>query len=435
MDAERLGLAVPAPRVGLEAVRGIEIEPYAAELARVTLWIGDLQWLQKNGYTAWAEPILSSLDRIENRDALLTADGTEATWPAADAIVGNPPFLGGKKLRDNLGDAYVGRLFAAFRGRVPAEADFVCYWVEKAWRQIAQKNAERAGLVTTNSIRGGPNRRVLAPIADAGALHEAWADQPWVLEGAAVRVSMLGFGAGFIERRLEGFSASQINADLTGANVDLTKAARLKENAGVALQGFKFGGPFAVDGATARSMLLEPRNPNGRFNSEVVRPWMNGEDITSRPRDRWSIDMSMIALESDAALFERPFLEVRQAFDAENERRRKKNQRVLRQGESRVPWWQHQRSRGELRKAMAGIARYIATPEVAKHRLLKFYPSDVVPSGSVYAITRDDDTTFGVLHPAFTNCGRCAWGRGSASATIPATPPPPPSRPFPFPRV
>ena len=96
VDSERLGLPARVPRVGLECVRGIEIEEYAAELARVTLWIGDLQWMRKNGYTGFAEPILSNLDQIENRDALLNPDGTEAEWPAADVIIGNPPFVGGK---------------------------------------------------------------------------------------------------------------------------------------------------------------------------------------------------------------------------------------------------------------------------------------------------------------------------------------------------
>ncbi|MFY7852598.1 MAG: DNA methyltransferase, partial [Brevundimonas sp.] len=138
IEAERLtGLQSPAPRVGLQCVRGIEIEPYAAELARVTLWIGDLQWSLKNGFRNWPRPILSTLDQIENRDALLNPDGTEAQWPVVDAIVGNPPFLGKARLRDGLGDAYVEQLFRTYRGRVPAEADFVTYWVEKAWRTVS----------------------------------------------------------------------------------------------------------------------------------------------------------------------------------------------------------------------------------------------------------------------------------------------------------
>src|SRR5690606_15214125 len=100
VDAERAaGIPQQTPRVGLDNVRGIEIEPYAAELARVTLWIGDLQWMKKNGFTGWSEPILSTLAQIENRDALLNPDGTEAQWPEVDAIIGNPPYLGAKLMR------------------------------------------------------------------------------------------------------------------------------------------------------------------------------------------------------------------------------------------------------------------------------------------------------------------------------------------------
>ncbi|MBL9009540.1 MAG: class I SAM-dependent DNA methyltransferase, partial [Alphaproteobacteria bacterium] len=273
VEAERMGIAAPAPRVGLDAVKGIEIEAYAAELARVTLWIGDLQWMKRNGYTNYREPILNTLDQIECRDALMTrvepsapsggeagaaggspAEGREggktetvakaplpssghlppnrapkgalgeggerwieAQWPEADAIIGNPPFLGGKRMRDGLGDAYVERLFALFKGRVPAEADFVVYWVEKGWEAIKAGRARRVGLVATNSVRGGANRKVLETIADAEALQEAWADEPWILQGAAVRVSMLGYGEGFVGRQLDGRAVATINADLTSA--------------------------------------------------------------------------------------------------------------------------------------------------------------------------------------------------------------------------
>ncbi|WP_298123992.1 DNA methyltransferase, partial [Brevundimonas sp.] len=324
IEAERLtGLQSPAPRVGLQCVRGIEIEPYAAELARVTLWIGDLQWSLKNGFRNWPRPILSTLDQIENRDALLNPDGTEAAWPPVDAIVGNPPFLGKARLRDGLGDAYVEQLFRTYRGRVPAEADFVTYWVEKAWRTVSnppplgevasKRSAEdgggspqtpypdqapstalrspspdgggfrRVGLVTTNSIRGGASRRVLDAIADAGAIWEAWADEPWTLQGAAVRVSMIGFGDGFVERRLEGQPVDQVQSDLTGTTLDLTKAVRLSENKAVAFLGIKKGGPFEVEGGVARSWLLMPTNPNGRRNAEVLRRRISGSDIVRRP--------------------------------------------------------------------------------------------------------------------------------------------------------
>ena len=98
LEAETLGLQRGFPAVGPEAVLGIEINPYAAELARLTVWIGEIQWMLGHGYSLNDQPILKPLDTIECRDALLNPDGTEATWPTADAIVGNPPFLGGSKL-------------------------------------------------------------------------------------------------------------------------------------------------------------------------------------------------------------------------------------------------------------------------------------------------------------------------------------------------
>jgi len=395
VDAERLGLPAPAPRVGLQAVRGIEKEAYAAERARVTLWIGDLQWRQRNTYTAYKEPILSNLDQIENRDAILNEDGTEAQWPEADAIIGNPPFVGGKKLRESMGDAYVDRLFEVYAGRVPAEADFVCYWVAKAWeglgtppRAVGFGGGKKAGLVTTNSIRGGANRRVLEPIVAAGALREAWSDEPWVLEGAAVRVSMIGFGWGLAEQRLDGQAVERINANLTAGSVDLTRAARLKENANVAFQGPVKVGPFDLDGAAARAMLAEPRNPNGRPNSDVVVRLETGIEIVRRPADRWIIDFGERSL-SEAALYEAPFAYVERyvkPFRANNNDKQRRER-----------WWLLGRSGADYKAAAARCSRVIMTPRVAKHRLFCWTVATTLPDSAVVALARDDDLCFGLL--------------------------------------
>jgi type II restriction/modification system DNA methylase subunit YeeA len=313
-DVLRLGLEHPAPRVSVRQLRGIEIERYAAELARVTLWIGDLQWLKKNGYLPDRRPILDTLDQIEERDALLDRskgsepkDWPEAEWPETDVIIGNPPFVGGKKMRENFrNDALVNRLFEVYDGRVPGEADLVCYWLEKAWREIGAGRAARAGFVTTNSIRGGANRRVLEPIVSSDALFEAWSDEPWVVQGAAVRVSQVGFGNGFVARRLNAQTAIHINADLTAADTDLTKSTRLIENSRCAFQGPVKVGAFDIDGSTAREWITAPANPNGQGNITVLRPWANGLDIARRPLDKWIIDFDGLS-EKEAALFELPF--------------------------------------------------------------------------------------------------------------------------------
>jgi type II restriction/modification system DNA methylase subunit YeeA len=422
LDAEALGLHRGFPRVGPECVLGIELNPYAAELARVSVWIGEIQWMRRNGFDAAKDPILRPLETIECRDAVLHEDGTRADWPKADAVIGNPPFLGGKRLRDSLGDGYVDALFAAYAGRVPPEADLVAYWVAKAWSAVASGRAGRVGLVTTNSIRGGANRRVLAPIADAGGLFEAWSDQPWTVEGAAVRVSLLCFdrgqgsgtpgqargdedkqsldqtrhpgpepGSRFV--RLDGREVARINADLTAAASDLTKAARLGENAGVAFMGDTKGGAFDVPGELAREWLRLPLNPNGRPNADVLRPWVNGMDVTRRPADKWIVDFGWTMSEREAALYEAPF-----AYIAEHV----KPVRIANRRQAYADfWWRHVEPRQGLWQALQGLPRFLGTPRVAKHRLFAWLDLRTLPDSQVIAIARDDDTAFGILHSRF----------------------------------
>jgi hypothetical protein len=274
LDCEALGLGMAVPRVGPEILRGIEVNPFAAELARTTIWIGDIQWRVKNAISHHPRPVLRKLDSVECRNALLTPDGkggfVEAEWPDADFIVGNPPFLGGKLMRRGLGDATVKALFETYDSRVPAEADLVCYWFSKAWEALQASRAKRVGLVATNSIRGGANRKVLEPIAEAGAIFEAWSDEPWTVEGAAVRVSLICFADGGENAKLDGKDTNAIPPDLSGAASDLPKALRLGENCGVAFMGDTKGGAFDIEGKVARGWLTDPLNPNGRANSDVL---------------------------------------------------------------------------------------------------------------------------------------------------------------------
>ena len=174
---------------------GIELNPYAAELARVSVWIGEIQWMRANGYEAGRDPILRPLDTIECRDAILNPDGTRADWPAADVVIGNPPFLGGKLMRDSLGDDYVERPRSALCGaRVRPGRSRHATGSRRRGEQIAHGASLRAGLVATNSIRGGANRAVLNARSSATSrIFDAWDDEPWVLDGAAVRVSLVCF--------------------------------------------------------------------------------------------------------------------------------------------------------------------------------------------------------------------------------------------------
>jgi hypothetical protein len=297
------------PEVGPEAVLGIEVNPYAAELARVVIWIGQIQWMLANGFAYERDPILRPLDTIACRDAILDLSDPdhpqEPAWPAADVIVGNPPFLGGKLLRSNLGDEYVDVLFQVYRNRVPAEADLVCYWHEKARAMLADHTVKRVGLLATQGIRGGANRRVLERIKETGEIFMAWSDEPWVIEGAQVHVSIVGYDDGTeLSRSLNGRPVTAINANLT-AGLDLTRVRRLPENRGVSFMGDSKGGPFEIPESLAIEMLTSP-NPDGRSNAEVVLPWMNGLDLYGRPRRMWIIDFGTSMTYDQAVLYEKP---------------------------------------------------------------------------------------------------------------------------------
>ena len=388
------GLAGQFPEVSPRQLYGLEINTYAHELAQVAVWIAYLQWMTANGFQPRRDPILQTLDTIRLQDALLDlsdpAHPQEAAWPEAEFIIGNPPFLGGKRLRAELSDDYVRDLFSIYNGRVPREADLVCYFFERAREQLATNRLERAGLLATNSIRGGANRRVLERIKETGDIFMAWADEPWVLEGAAVRISIVGFDSGTdTERCLNGVPAPAINPDLTGA-LDITKARRLPENAGLAFMGDTKGGPFNIPGALARQWLALPTNPNGQPNGDVVRPWVNGLDITRRPRDMWIIDFGVGMAEDDAALYEAPFEYVRQHVQP----MRATNNRAA----YRERWWHHVEARSGMRATIQPLSRFMGTARVATHRLFVWLDKATLPDSQVIVIARDDDYFFGVLH-------------------------------------
>jgi type II restriction/modification system DNA methylase subunit YeeA len=403
IEAETLGLAREFPRIGPEAVKGIEINPYAAELARVTVWIGEIQWMRRNGFDVGRNPILKPLDTIECRDAILNEDGSEAEWPAADVVIGNPPFLGGKLLRTVLGNDYVERLFAAYAGRVRAEADLVVYWFAKAWEQMSslptpgggEGRVPRAGLVATNSIRGGANRRILDNLARSGVIYDAWDDEPWILDGAAVRVSLICFGAKEApgEARLDGALVSRINSDLTGARLDVTAARRLQENRGIAFMGDTKGGAFDIPGDLAREWLQLPLNPNGRPNSDVLRPWINGMDLTRQPSGRWIIDFGWKMSEREAALYEAPY-----AYILEHVR----PVRVQNRREAYAAyWWRHVEPRPGMWRALKKLRRFIVTPEGSRRRVIAWLRPPVVPDHKLQVITSDNDSVFGMLCSRF----------------------------------
>jgi hypothetical protein len=145
--------------------------------------------------------------------------------------------------------------------------------------------------VATQAIRRGANRKVLDRIAETATIYDAWADEPWVLEGAAVRVSLICFGIDIdTGPRLDGQAVPKIHSDISGEATDLTRAKQLRENLGVCFQGPVKVGAFDIPGSQAREWLQRPLNPNGRSNADVVRPLVNGRDLTARRSNSWIID-------------------------------------------------------------------------------------------------------------------------------------------------
>ena len=390
------------PSVHPRQLHGIEIDPYAHTLASIVVWIGYLQWKYKNGLPFSDEtPILEPLNTIKLMDAILDRSDPnnprEPEWPESDIIVGNPPFLGGKKLRQGLGDDFVDALFAVWDGRVRREADLCCYWHEKARGMIQVGRSRRAGLLATQAIRGGANRATLQRVKSTGDIFFAVSDRPWILEGAAVNVSMVGFDDGSETHRvLDGQTVAAVSSDLS-YGVDVTHAARLTENLGIAFMGDTKGGSFDISKVTANELLKQP-NPHGRSNADVLRLWVNGSDITGRPRGMWIVDFGTDMSLEQAAMYESPFEFVNGHVKPERLRIDEAGQFMVKRKSYRDSWWIHMEPRPAMRDALSSLERFIATPRISKHRIFVWIPVNTLPDSATIAIARDDDYTFGVLH-------------------------------------
>ncbi len=429
------GLSAYLPGVGPWQLYGIEINPYAHDLAQMTVWIGWLQWIRANGFGFPADPILRPLSgNIRLMDAVLGsresgvgsrhdaqqvdtgAQGQgltpipdsrlpipgEPEWPTVDFIIGNPPFLGGNRIRQELGGDYVERLFALYDGRVPAFADLCCYWFEKARAHIAAGKCKRAGLLATQGIRGGANREVLKRIQNSGNIFWAESDRPWILDGANVHVSMVGFDNGMEKVHvLDGTPVAAINPNLTSC-ADITTATIIAANQGISFQGPSPKAPFDIDAESAAVMLTDKGNPNGRPNADVVRPVMSAVDIGQRPRGKWTIDFALMTF-SEAAQYEKPFEYLRtHVYPVRSQNRR---------ASYAEKWWQYAEARPGMRAALQGKNRYIATPRVSKHRLFVWLEASVVSNDGTIVFARDDDAFFGILHSRFHE----VWARAQGT--------------------
>lgn len=401
LEAEQLGLQREFPRVGPENVLGLEINPFAAELARVSVWIGEIQWMRRNGFAAARNPILRSLGNIECRDALLNDDGSEAAWPRSDAIIGNPPFLGGKSMKRTLGEGATQAIRSVYGGRLSAFSDLVCYWIEKSRELLASGQTARCGFVTTKAIAKNANLPVMTRLCEDARIFYAWQNEPWVVDGAAVRVAVFCFSDKNVDHDefwLDGSRVAEINPNLTSGQ-DTTTVARLRENANTVFIGIQQSGPLSVNRSQAIDWIRRPVNANGRGNVDILSPYVSTDDVVGRPTEAFLIDFPAGLTEAEASLFESPFEYLRHAQYDPN---RDGNHipyapyRISTPGQNSA-WWEPHRARPSLRKALPNKGRYLVTAETTEHRVFRFMPAGTVPDKSLYAFPWADFVGFGIL--------------------------------------
>lgn len=377
------------PQVRPTQLAGIEINPYAQELAQVVIWIGYLQWMHHNGFNPPRNPVLEPIESICLMDAITDqsdpGEPKEPDWPEAHFIVGNPPFLGGKRILSELGETYTNAMRALWDSRLPRFSDLCCYWFEKARRQIADGNCQRAGLLATQGIRGGANREVLDRVKQTGDIFFAESDRDWVLDGATVHVSMVGFDNGDeTERTLDGKRVDAIHSNLT-AGADVTQAQPLTENDGRGFIGVQKSGPFDVFLDKAMRLVQEPC-PSGKPTSNVLRIYWTAVDVVRRPQDTWIIDFVRMD-EDEASLYQAPYEHLRSEVPEERTAKHF----------SDYPFWQLWRPRPEMYTAIGPLRRFIVTPHVSKHRIFAWADPCCCPSNLLIAVASDEDSVFGIL--------------------------------------
>jgi type II restriction/modification system DNA methylase subunit YeeA len=400
------------PQITVQQLRAIELNAYAYELAQVSVQIGYLQWRRDNGFDNERTPVLQNLDGFENKDALMNdqfrekpntlkkaqADEHEQqshlrvyyerAWPECDVILGNPPFLGGSRIWKELGREYQKELWRVYKGRVPGAADLCCYWFEKARQQIEDGKCNRAGLLATQGIRGGANREVLKRIKESGQIFFAESDRNWILAGAAVHVSMVGFDNGACNSRLlDGKPVAEIHSNLT-SQVDITQAKTLNTNLRLCFIGTKKAGKFELEESKVMEWLGLP-NPHGKPNSDVLRPWVNGNAFVTVRRSLWIIDAGVSMPHAQMARYVEPYnyiLEfVKPDRDKNNEERTRDN------------FWIHKRPGPDLRMALAKLRRCIAVVRHSKHLIFSWLDTAILPDDGIYVFARMDDFFFGLL--------------------------------------
>ena len=437
---------------------GLELNPRAAIIAELVLWIGYLQadYRRHHAEGEMRVPILEdygtinppayrqrprdvAVDAILVHDGLIVGGGGDAypnprrpSWPEAEFIIGNPPFVAGKDIRSELGDAYAEALWAA-HPEMNDSADLVMYWWDRAADLLTRKGSRlrRFGLVTTNSIAQVFQRRTVSrwlsektPNRTPLSLAFAVDDHPWTKatrDSAAVRIAMTVAQAGVSEgelaivRREAKLGTDQpqielssvvgvINADLT-VGVDVTRCVALEANDGLCSPGVKLhGAGFIVSRAEAERLGFG-RHDRAGLESHI-RPYRNGRDMTGRSRDKWVIDLFGLNERDVRRLFPEVHDHITRTvrFDYDDAGQPNVDNRGRRTGREwnnrpvyRDNWWVFGEPRSELRPALAGLTRYIVTIETSKHRTFQFLDGSILPDNKLIAIATEDAAHLAVL--------------------------------------
>ncbi|MBC5995109.1 class I SAM-dependent DNA methyltransferase [Pontibacter cellulosilyticus] len=433
---------------------GLEVNPRAAAIADVVLWIGYLQWhFRAHGSaTRLSNPILREYGNIKQQDAVLSytdrkprldsngqpvtrwdghstkphpvtgqevpdetartivydyLDPKPATWPEADFIVGNPPFIGPARMREALGDGYTEALRKVYKGAVPESADFVMFWWHKAAELVRADKAERFGFITTNSIKQTFNRRVIEAQMQAKpplSITLAIPDHPWVdsADGAAVEIAMSVAEKGetigrllsiVSESKTDGLEVQvsfkekqgKVHPDFT-IGAAIVSAKTLKANENLCSRGVQLiGAGFIVEKSKAEELGY------GRIPEieNFIRNYRNGRDLTSKPREVMVIDLFGLTIDEVRTKFPEVYQWVYERVKPERDQNNRESYRKN--------WWIHGEARGNFRPALKGLERYLATVETSKHRFFTFIDKSVLADNKLLAIALEDPYFLGVM--------------------------------------
>ncbi|MBK1667779.1 hypothetical protein CKO28_06995 [Rhodovibrio sodomensis] len=452
-------LAIKGETVSPQQFLGLELNPRAVEIADLVLWIGYLKWqLKTGGPDSIKEPVLDRYGTIVEQDAVITWDkrtlrkddsgrpitvwggrtykrhpvtGEQvpdetarletyrytnprpAKWPTAEFVVGNPPFIGGKDLRDELGDGYAEAIWAA-RKHMPGGADFVMHFWDQAATLLRAKGTKlrRFGFITTNSITQTFSRRVIERHMQGKpplSLVFAVPDHPWLKQAdkAAVRIAMTVA----VQGKREGVLAKSVHE--SGLNTD-TPSVELDKRQGNVLANLSLGAdvslaqPLLANEAISSpgvklhgsGFIVTPKQAQALGLGKVeglenhILPYRNGRDLAQRPRGVMVIDLYGLRIQDVQRRFPEVYQHLHDHVKPERDAKVGKSRDMQQYADD---WWLFGKVRTDFRDFTEGLTRYVATVETCKHRFFQFLETSVRPDNKLVAIGLQDATSIALL--------------------------------------